>query len=333
MKDIVILAIESSCDETSAAIIINGELKSNIVASQIDIHSLYGGVVPEIASRNHILKISEVVNESLVVANISKKEINAVAVTYGPGLVGALLVGVSFAKAYAYALGVPLIGTNHMAGHISANYLSGAKPPFMCLITSGGHTMVVKVKSYTDFEVLGSTKDDAAGEAFDKVARVIGLAYPGGPKLDMLADEGDVNYLKLPRVMLKDDNYDFSFSGLKSAVLNHINSCKMKDIQIDKAGLCASFRECVCEILVGKIIKSAKNENISHIAISGGVACNSRLRKMLSDECEKNGFKLSIPEKIFCSDNAAMIGAMAYRQYLNNDFCDMNLNAVPYLKL
>lgn len=330
---VYILAIESSCDETSAAVIKDSVLLSNVVASQIDIHTLYGGVVPEIASRNHLIKISEVVDSALKEANIELSELSAVAVTKGPGLIGALLVGVSYAKSLAYALGIPLIGVNHLCGHIAANYLIGAEPPFVCLIASGGHTSIVKVKDYTDYELLGSTRDDAAGEAFDKVARVMGLGYPGGPKLDKLSEEGDETYLELPRVMLNDDSFDFSFSGLKSAVLNVINQAEMKKKVLDKASLCASFRKCICDILVEKTLRTAKACNISKVAICGGVSCNSLLRKMFTDRCEKEGLEFFAPPTVLCSDNAGMIAACAYRQFLKHDYSDLSLNADASLDL
>ena len=333
MKDVLILAIESSCDETSVGVIKNGEILSNIIATQIDIHTLYGGVVPEIASRNHLMKISEVTQEALNKAGVDFSMLDAIAVTKGPGLIGALLIGVSYAKALAFALKLPIIGVNHLAGHISANYVIGTKPPFICLVVSGGNTMIVKVSGYTDFEVLGATKDDAVGEAFDKVARVLGLGYPGGPKLDREAEKGDPTAIDFPRVMMKDDNYDFSFSGLKSSVLNYINKKNMKNEEIIIEDVCASFRQCVCDILVNKTIKASKEHNINQIAICGGVSCNEQLRKELKTACDKEGISLSIPPKELCSDNAAMIASMAYRMYLNGDFEDIYMNATSSMKL
>ncbi len=332
-NSINILAIESSCDETSAAVITDGILKSNIIASQIDIHKIYGGVVPEIASRNHLMKLPQVIDSALIEAGITLKYLDCIAVTYGPGLVGALLTGVSYAKALAYSLGIKLIGINHMAGHISACFIAGAKPPFICLVVSGGHTYIVMVNDYTDFTVLGSTRDDAAGEAFDKVARVVGLEYPGGPKLDKLSLSGNDTAVLLPRVMINEDNYDFSFSGVKSAVLNYINNANMKHEKIDKADLCASFCKSVCDVLVEKTIRAAKSYGIKSIGICGGVACNSLLRKMLTKECESLGYELFIPDKIYCSDNAAMIAKAAYYSYLDGCFSDNSLNAIPYLEL
>ncbi|MBE6037828.1 MAG: tRNA (adenosine(37)-N6)-threonylcarbamoyltransferase complex transferase subunit TsaD [Anaerofustis stercorihominis] len=333
MSSIKILAIESSCDETSAAVIEDGKLLSNIIATQIDIHALYGGVVPEIASRSHLEAISSVVDSALNESGYTLEDMSAIAVTKGPGLVGALLIGVSYAKALAMASGKPIIGVNHMAGHISANFLLGAKPPFICLVVSGGHTMIVRVDDYTSFTVLGSTRDDAAGEAFDKVARVMGLAYPGGAKLDKLADLGDEYSIDLPKAMLKEDNYDFSFSGMKSAVLNYLNKAKMKGEEVNKENLCASFRRSVVDILVTKLEKAAKAEGLNTIAVCGGVACNSLLRKELKALADRNGYELFIPDNVLCSDNAGMIAAQAYHMYKNGDFSDLKLNAVASLEL
>lgn len=333
MNDVTILAIESSCDETSAAVIKNGKLLSNKIATQIDIHALYGGVVPEIASRSHLEAISSVVDTALKEAGCILSDMDAIAVTKGPGLVGALLIGVSYAKALAMAAGKPIIGVNHMAGHISANFLLGAKPPFLCLVVSGGHTMIVRVDSYTEFTVLGSTRDDAAGEAFDKVARVMGLQYPGGAKLDKLADNGDEYAIDLPKAMIKEDNLDFSFSGMKSAVLNYLNKAKMKNEEVNKEDLCASFRRSVVDILVTKLEKAAEQEGLTTIAVCGGVACNSLLRKELKALAERNNYDLFIPDAVLCSDNAGMIASQAYYMYLENDFSDLKLNAVASLEL
>ena len=332
-QSINILAIETSCDETSAAVISDGMLRSNIIASQIDIHALYGGVVPEIASRNHFINLPEVVDEAMLQAQINFADLDAVSVTYGPGLVGALLIGVSYAKALAFGLGKKLIGVNHLAGHISANFLTGAKPPFICLVISGGHTMIVHVKDYTEFEVLGSTRDDAAGEAFDKVARVMGLGYPGGPKLDLLAESGDPHFIEFPRVMLEESHFDFSFSGLKSAVLNFINRETMKGNEINKADLCASFRQCVSDIVTEKTIRAAEKLGIATVCICGGVSCNSLIRSEFVRKCEQRGMELFLPDQLLCSDNAGMIAAAAYFQYKNNDFADIYLNAIPSLTL
>lgn len=333
MSEVKILAIESSCDETSAAVIKDGQLLTNIISTQIDIHALYGGVVPEIASRSHLEAIPSVVDTALKDAGYTLSDMDAVAVTKGPGLVGALLIGVSYAKAIAMAADKPIIGVNHMAGHISANFLLGAKPPFLCLVVSGGHTMIVRVDDYTSFTVLGSTRDDAAGEAFDKVARVMGLAYPGGAKLDKLADTGDEYSIDLPKAMIKEDNYDFSFSGMKSAVLNYLNKAKMKNEEVNMPDLAASFRRSVVDILVTKLEKAAKAEGLKAIAVCGGVACNSLLRSELKKMAQRNNYELYIPDAKLCSDNAGMIASQAYHMYLKGDFEDLKLNAVSNLEL
>lgn len=333
-KDITILAIETSCDETSAAIVQNGtNVLSNIISSQIDLHKKFGGVVPEIASRKHIEKIDPVISEALEEAGMDFTDIDAIAVTYGPGLVGALLVGLAEAKAIAFASSRPLIGVHHIEGHISANYIENPdfKPPFICLIVSGGHTHLVHVKDYGSYDILGKTRDDAAGEAFDKVARAIGLGYPGGPKIDKISKEGDKEAIDFPRSYLED--YDFSFSGLKSAVLNYINQCKMKDVIIDQANVAASFQSAVVEVLVNKTIKAAKELNINKIALAGGVAANSFLRQEIKKACEKEGITLQYPSMVYCTDNAAMIGASGYYEYIKGVRHGMDLNAVPNLKL
>lgn len=333
-KDITILAIETSCDETSAAIVQNGtNVLSNIISSQIDLHKKFGGVVPEIASRKHIEKIDPVISEALEEAGMGFTDIDAIAVTYGPGLVGALLVGLAEAKAIAFASSRPLIGVHHIEGHISANYIENPdfKPPFICLIVSGGHTHLVHVKDYGSYDILGKTRDDAAGEAFDKVARAIGLGYPGGPKIDKISKEGDKEAIDFPRSYLED--YDFSFSGLKSAVLNYINQCKMKDVIIDQANVAASFQSAVVEVLVNKTIKAAKELNINKIALAGGVAANSFLRQEIKKACEKEGITLQYPSMVYCTDNAAMIGAAGYYEYIKGVRHGMDLNAVPNLKL
>lgn len=333
-KDITILAIETSCDETSAAIVQNGtNVLSNIISSQIDLHKKFGGVVPEIASRKHIEKIDPVISEALEEAGMDFTDIDAIAVTYGPGLVGALLVGLAEAKAIAFASSRPLIGVHHIEGHISANYIENPdfKPPFICLIVSGGHTHLVHVKDYGSYDILGKTRDDAAGEAFDKVARAIGLGYPGGPKIDKISKEGDKEAIDFPRSYLED--YDFSFSGLKSAVLNYINQCKMKDVIIDQANVAASFQSAVVEVLVNKTIKAAKELNINKIALAGGVAANSFLRQEIKKACEKEGITLQYPSMVYCTDNAAMIGAAGYYEYIKGVRHGMDLNAVPNLKL
>lgn len=335
-KDITILAIESSCDETAAAVVRNGrEVLSNIISSQIDLHKLYGGVVPEIASRKHIEKINQVIEEALLEAKCSLDDIDAVAVTYGPGLVGALLVGVAEAKAIAYARNLPLIGVHHIEGHISANYIENKElePPFLCLVVSGGHTHLVCVEDYGKYKILGKTKDDAAGEAFDKVARAIGLGYPGGPKIDKLAKEGDPNAIEFPRAHVGDSAYDFSFSGVKSAVLNYINGCKMKQIEYNRADIAASFQKAVTDVLVDHAMLGVENYGLKKLAIAGGVASNSALRAAMSQACQERGIEFYHPSPILCTDNAAMIGAAGYYDYKNGIRSGWDLNAVPNLKL
>ena len=331
-----ILAIESSCDETAAAVVQDGrKVLSNIISSQIEIHKLYGGVVPEIASRKHIEKVIQVVDEALKEASLTMDEIDAVAVTYGPGLVGALLVGVSAAKSIAFAHNKPLIGVHHIEGHISANYIENEElePPFLCLVVSGGHTNLVIVKDYGEYEVLGKTRDDAAGEAFDKVARAIGLGYPGGPKIQKISEEGNKDAIAFPRAKVADSPFDFSFSGLKSSVLNYINSCEMKGEEINKADIAASFQEAVVDVLVSHTIEGAKQLGFKKIAMAGGVASNTVLREEMKEACERRGFKFYHPSPILCTDNAAMIGAAAYYDYKKGLISDLTLNAVPSLKL
>lgn len=335
-KDILILAIETSCDETAAAVVKNGRtVLSNIISSQIALHTLYGGVVPEIASRKHIEKINQVIDESLIEANVTLDDIDAIAVTYGPGLVGALLVGVAEAKAISYATKKPLVGVHHIEGHVSANFIvhEELEPPFLCLIVSGGHTHLVIVKDYGEYEIIGKTRDDAAGEAFDKVARAIGLGYPGGPKIDKLSKEGNKDAIHFPRANIEGAPYDFSFSGLKSAVLNYINSCNMKEESIVEADIAASFQEAVVDSLVSKTILAAKDYKINKVALAGGVASNSHLREGMELACKKNGIRLFYPTPIYCTDNAAMIGAAAYYEYLNGTRHGLELNAVPNLKI
>lgn len=335
-KDITILAIESSCDETAASVVRNGrEVLSNVISSQIELHTLYGGVVPEIASRKHIERINQVIEQALEEANVKLQDVDAIAVTYGPGLVGALLVGVAAAKALAYGAKKPLIGIHHIEGHISANYIENKElePPFMCLVVSGGHTHLVKVADYGVYEILGKTRDDAAGEAFDKVARAIGLGYPGGPKIEKCAKEGDPFSIKFPRAKIADGPYDFSFSGLKSAVLNYINGCNMKGETFKDADLAASFQQAVTDVLVEHGIHAAKEYNMCKMAIAGGVASNGTIRSAFRQACEKEGIEFYHPSPIFCTDNAAMIGAAAYHEYLKGNFSDWTLNAVPSLKL
>lgn len=335
-KDILILAIESSCDETAASVVKNGRcVLSNIISSQIAIHTLYGGVVPEIASRKHIEKINQVVEAALKEADVTLDDIDAIGVTYGPGLVGALLVGVAEAKAIAYAKKKPLVGVHHIEGHVSANYIEhlDLEPPFLCEIISGGHTHLVIVKDYGSFEILGRTRDDAAGEAFDKVARAIGLGYPGGPKIDKLAKEGNPHAIDFPRAHMEDAPYDFSFSGVKSAVLNHLNKCRMTGEPIVEADIAASFQQAVVDVLVDNAIRAAKDYHMDRLAIAGGVASNGALRAAMEAACEKEGIRFYRPSPIFCTDNAAMIGVAAYYEYQKGTRHGWDLNAVPNLKL
>lgn len=336
MSMVDILAIETSCDETAAAVVRNGrEVLSNIISSQIDLHTLYGGVVPEIASRKHIEKINQVAGEALREADRKLSDMDAIAVTYGPGLVGALLVGVSAAKAISFASGIPLIGVHHIEGHISANYIENKElePPFVCLVVSGGHSHLVVVRDYGEYEILGRTRDDAAGEAFDKVARAIGLGYPGGPKIDKVSKEGNPEAISFPRAKVGDSDYDFSFSGLKSAVLNYLNSCEMKGIAICQADVAASFQKAVVDVLVEHSMHAVAESGMKKFAIAGGVASNSALRSALEQECQKQGVAFYHPSPILCTDNAAMIGAAAYYEYQKGVRHGYDLNAVPNLKL
>ena len=335
-KDTLILAIESSCDEHAASVVKNGRcVLSNIISSQIAIHTLYGGVVPEIASRKHIEKINQVVEAALKEADVTLDDIDAIGVTYGPGLVGALLVGVAEAKAIAYAKKKPLVGVHHIEGHVSANYIEhpDLEPPFLCEIISGGHTHLVIVKDYGSFEILGRTRDDAAGEAFDKVARAIGLGYPGGPKIDKLAKEGNPHAIDFPRAHMEDAPDDFSFSGVKSAVLNHLNKCRMTGEPVVEADIAASFQQAVVDVLVDNAIRAAKDYHMDRLAIAGGVASNGALRAAMEAACEKEGIRFYRPSPIFCTDNAAMIGVAAYYEYRKGTRHGWDLNAVPNLKL
>ena len=361
-KDVKILAIESSCDETAASVTENGrEVLSNVIYSQIELHTLYGGVVPEIASRKHIEKIDHVIESALKEAGCGLDELDAVAVTYGPGLVGALLVGVAEAKAISYASGLPLVGVHHIEGHIAANYIEHKElePPFICLVVSGGHTHLVIVRDYDSFEIIGRTHDDAAGEAFDKVARAVGLGYPGGPKIDKCAKNGRPDAVIFPRGHVGGSEYDFSFSGLKSAVLNYLNSCRMKQgldgnviyssktgrpdfdpfEQVDPengitvADVAASFQAAVVDVLVSHTVRAAHEYGFDRIAMAGGVASNSALRAGMKAACEKEGFSLYYPSPLLCTDNAAMIGCAAYYEYLKGTRHGLDLNAVPGLKL
>ena len=335
-KDVLILAIESSCDETAAAVVKNGrEVLSNIISSQIALHTLYGGVVPEIASRKHIEKVNQVIEEALKTANVTLDDIDAIGVTYGPGLVGALLVGVAAAKAIAFAANKPLVGVHHIEGHISANFIENKElePPFLCLVVSGGHTHLVCVKDYGKYEILGRTRDDAAGEAFDKVARAIGLGYPGGPKIDKLSKEGNPDAITFPKAHMEDSPYDFSFSGVKSSVLNYINGCQMKGVEYNRADIAASFQKAVTDVLVENAVRGVKEYGLHKLAIAGGVASNSSLRGAMEKACKENGIEFYHPSPILCTDNAAMIGAAAYYEYLAGTRHGWDLNAVPNLKL
>lgn len=336
IKKALILAIESSCDETAAAVIEDGlNVKSNIIYSQIELHKLYGGVVPEIASRKHIEKVNQVIRQALDEAGVTLDEIDAIAVTYGPGLVGALLVGVGVAKAISYARKIPLIGVHHIEGHISANYIENPllKPPFMCLVASGGHSHLVHVKDFGEYEIVGMTRDDAAGEAFDKVARSLGLGYPGGPKIDKLSQLGNPNAILFPRANVEGAPYDFSFSGLKSAVLNYLNSCEMKKKEINKADVAASFQKAVIDALTEKAVKATKKRGLNTLALAGGVAANTALRENMKAVCSENNICFYHPSNIFCTDNAAMIGVAGYYEFIKGYRSGLDLNAVPNLKI
>lgn len=333
MKEkILTLGIETSCDETAAAVLRDGrEILSNVISTQIPLHQKFGGVVPEIASRKHIVNVMPVIDEAITKAGVQLSEINQIAVTYGPGLVGALLVGVAAAKTLAYALKIPLIAVNHLEGHIFANFLSAPElePPFLALVVSGGHTALIRMYDYNEFELLGQTRDDAAGEAFDKIARVMNLPYPGGPEIDKLAKLGNSTAIEFPRPKVAD--FDFSFSGLKSAVLNYLNSAQMKGELVNNADVAASFQKTVVDSLIEKTIDAAKNYRLKKIVLAGGVAANSALEKNLRLACTKNGFEFYYPTKILCTDNAAMIACRGYYQSLKNNFAALNLNAVPNL--
>ncbi len=335
-QEIRILAIESSCDETAAAVVVNGrDMRSNVISSQIALHTLYGGVVPEIASRKHIEKINQVIHQALSDAGMTLDDMDAIAVTYGPGLIGALLVGVAEAKAISFARKLPLIGVHHIEGHICANYIENhdLKPPFLCLVVSGGHTHLVKVLDYGSYEVLGRTRDDAAGEAFDKVARAIGLGYPGGPKIEKIAREGNPKAIDFPRAKVADGAYDFSFSGLKSAVLNYLNSCRMKGEEVCPADVAASFQQAVTDVLVEHAMHAAREHHMDCFAIAGGVASNGTIRQAMEQACKEKGIAFYHPSPILCTDNAVMIGAAAYYDFINGKCDGLDLNAVANLKL
>ena len=336
MKDFITLGIESSCDETSAAIVVNGrKVLSNIISSQIDIHKKFGGVVPEVASRKHVEAVSNVIEEAVRQAGIEYKDIDLIASTYGPGLVGALLVGLSAAKGIALSLKKPFIGVNHIEGHISANYIAcqELKPPFLCLVVSGGHTHLVYVKDYGEYDILGRTRDDAAGEAYDKIARAIGLGYPGGPQIDRLAKDGNKEAISFPRAMLEEGSLDFSFSGLKSSVLNYLNKMKMQDLQINNADVAASFQEAVIDVLCTKAIEGAEKTGSKVLCLAGGVASNSALRKELEERCRVNNIELKYPPAVLCTDNAAMIASAGYYEFIKGGSSPLSLNALPSLKL
>lgn len=336
MSDFYTMGIETSCDDSSVAILKNDrEVLVNLISSQIDIHALFGGVVPEIASRKHLEAINPLIEKALADTNLSYDDIDLISVTKGPGLMGSLLVGISAAKGLSLATGTPLIGANHMQGHICANYLSNKdlEPPFISLVVSGGHTYLCKVNSYTDYEVIGKTLDDAAGESFDKVARKIGLGYPGGPKIDKLSKEGNKDAIDFPRVMLEKGSYDFSFSGLKTAVLNYAHKLEQRGEEVNKADLAASFQEAVVDVLVDKSMMLLKETGIKTLAVSGGVAANSRLKERLKEECDKEGIKFYHPSLILCTDNAAMIAMAGYLNYKNGAVDDNFMKVYPNLEL
>lgn len=335
-SEVLILAVETSCDETAASVVKNGrEVLSNVIYTQIALHTRFGGVVPEIASRKHIEKINQVIEQALKEAEVTLQDISVVAVTYGPGLVGPLLVGVSAAKAVSFAAGIPLVGVHHISGHISANYIEHKElePPFVCLVASGGHSHLVVVKDYGQYEIIGRTRDDAAGEAFDKVARAIDLGYPGGPKIDSLSKEGNPDAIPFPRAKVAENEYDFSFSGLKSAVLNYLNSCRMKGEEIHRADVAASFQKAVIDVLAEHSLHAVKAYGYDKFAIAGGVASNSSLRAAFERECGKRGITFYHPSPVLCTDNAAMIGAAGYYEYIRGVRHGYDLNAVPNLPL
>ncbi len=336
MKDIYVLGIETSCDETSAGVVLNGnKILSNVISSQIDLHKAFGGVVPEVASRKHIENITQVVDQALSEANLTLDKIDCIAVTYAPGLEGALLTGLSYAKALSYINDIPLVGVHHLDGHISANYIDNEEftPSFVSLIVSGGHTQLVYTSDYGEYELLGTTRDDACGEAYDKIARTLKLQYPGGPKIDKLAKEGNKEAMQFKRVMLEKGSLDFSFSGLKSNVLNYINQAKMKEEEIVVEDVCASFQEAVVDVLVTKTILALESKQCNKLALAGGVSSNSRLRERIIEECQKRNITLSIPKPVYCTDNGAMIGVAGYYKFIKGHRDDINLNAKSNLAL
>lgn len=336
MEKTVILAIETSCDETSAAVVVDGrKILSNIISSQIDLHKKYGGVVPEIASRKHVELVMPVINQALEEASVKLEEVDAIAVTYGPGLVGALLVGLSAAKGLAFAVDKPLIGVHHIEGHIAANYLENdvLEPPFICLVASGGHSHIVHVLDYNRFEIMGQTRDDAAGEAFDKIARALGLGYPGGPLIDAESAKGNSKAIEFPRVYFNDGSLDFSFSGLKTAVLNYLNGMARKGLEVLLPDVCASFQQAVVDVLVNNTLQAARMKNVKRVALAGGVAANSQLRSGMKEAAGQAGMEMFYPKPILCTDNAAMVGAAAYYEFLQGHASGLDLNAIPSLKL
>ena len=338
MKDgkFLTMAFESSCDETSVAIVADGrDVLSNVISSQIDIFKNYGGVVPEIAARHHLENINQVVDEALKQADVTLDDVDLIGVTYGPGLVGALLIGVATAKAIAFARDIPIIGVHHIMGHVSANFIQDKQlePPFTALIVSGGHTNIAEIQSYTNYKVLGGTRDDAVGEAYDKVARVLGLGYPGGPKIDRIAKEGNPEAIHFKRVLLEKDSYDFSFSGLKTAVLNYLNSEKQAGREINRADVAASFQQAVIDVIVEKTISAAKEMGYGKLVLAGGVAANSKLRGTLEEECKKNKIEIHVPAPVLCTDNAAMIACAAYYKYMAGERGDIDMDAYANLPL
>lgn len=336
MEDVLILGIESSCDETAAAVVKNGrEVLSNVINSQIDIHKRYGGVVPEIASRCHIEAVNSVVDEALREANVTFDDIDAIAVTYGPGLVGALLVGVSAAKALAYALDKPLVNVHHIKGHICANYVAHKtlEPPFVCLVASGGHSHIVYAKNYLDYEIMGMTRDDAAGEAFDKIARVLGLGYPGGPKIEALAKAGNPEAIEFPRVKMTENSLDFSFSGVKTSVINYVHKLEQNGEEYNKADVAAAFQAAVTDVLAEHTVEAALKKKVNKIVIAGGVASNSALREKMTAVAGKHSIDVLYPPPVLCTDNAVMIASAGYFEYISGTRADMRLNAVASLSL
>lgn len=336
MKDTIILGIETSCDETAASVVVNGrKVLSNIISSQVKLHAEYGGVVPEIASRKHVELILPVIDNALKEANVTLEEVDAIAVTYGPGLVGALLVGVSAAKALAFSLNKPLVRVNHIEGHIAANYLThpDLEPPYLCLVASGGHSHIVHIMSYTDFRIMGRTRDDAAGEAFDKIARVLGLGYPGGPAIEKAARNGDPEAFRFPRVKFSDAPYDFSFSGLKTAVINTVHQLGQRGEPLPVEDICASFQRAVADVLVDHTVSAAKAIKAGTICIAGGVSANSQLREIMTQKASEENIRVLYPKLVYCTDNAAMIAGAGFFAFRNGRTADWRLNAVPSLKI